>query len=82
MNFEDYNTLLVQSIGNKIGSTAPVLTPSASFGYKDAAQAENIFAGVEQLPLYARVGNPTNAKLESVVTKIENGFGAVATSSG
>ncbi|NOX15526.1 MAG: O-acetylhomoserine aminocarboxypropyltransferase/cysteine synthase, partial [Epsilonproteobacteria bacterium] len=30
----------------------------------------------------ARVGNPTNAKLESVVTKIENGFGAVATSSG
>ncbi len=82
MNFENYNTLLVQSIGNKIGSTAPVLTPSASFGYKDASQAQDIFAGTEQLPLYARVGNPTNTKLESVVTKIENGFGAIATSSG
>ncbi len=82
MNFEDFNTLLVQSIGNKTGATAPSITPSASFGYKDANQAENIFAGTENLPLYARVGNPTNAKLESIVTKLENGFSAIATSSG
>ncbi|MFK5881327.1 MAG: aminotransferase class I/II-fold pyridoxal phosphate-dependent enzyme [Sulfurospirillum sp.] len=82
MNFENFNTLLVQTIGNKVGATAPVITPSASFGYKDALQAENIFAGSENLPLYARVGNPTNTKLESIVANIENGFGAIATSSG
>ncbi len=82
MNFEDFNTLLVQSIGNKIGATAPTITPSASFGYKDAKQAEDIFCGAQNLPLYARVGNPTNSKLESVITKMENGFGAIATSSG
>ncbi len=82
MNYEYFNTLLVQSIGSKTGSTAPQITPSASFGYKDAMQAQEIFEGTKKLPLYARVGNPTNTKLESIVTKIENGFGAIATSSG
>ncbi len=81
-DFDYYNTLLVQSIGNKVGSTAPIITPSASYGYEDSKQAQDIFSGSKNLPLYARVGNPTNAKLESVVTKIENGFGAIATSSG
>jgi O-acetylhomoserine (thiol)-lyase len=81
-DFEYYNTMLVQSIADKVGPTAPTITPSASFGYKDAYQAEEIFAGSLNLPLYARVGNPTNAKLESVVSKIEEGFGAIATSSG
>jgi len=33
-------------------------------------------------PLYARVGNPTNAKLEGIVAQFEGGFGAIATSSG
>jgi len=82
MNFEYFNTLLVQEIGNKVGPTAPIITPSASYGYKDAQEAQDIFSGASKLPLYARVGNPTNAKLESVATKIENGFGAIATSSG
>lgn len=81
-DFEYYNTLLVQGVANKVGPTAPTITPSASFGYKDSYQAEEIFAGELNLPLYARVGNPTNAKLESVVSKIEGGFGAIATSSG
>jgi O-acetylhomoserine (thiol)-lyase len=82
MNFEYFNTLLVQEIGNKVGATAPVITPSASYGYKDAQEAKDIFSGTSKLPLYARVGNPTNAKLEAVATKLENGFGAIATSSG
>jgi len=82
MDFEYFNTLLVQEIGNKVGATAPVITPSASYGYKDAQEAEDIFSGNLKLPLYARVGNPTNTKLETVVTRLENGFGAIATSSG
>lgn len=81
-NFDYFNTLLVQSVGSKVGAIAPTITPSAAYGYEDAQQAEGIFAGELNLPLYARVGNPTNAKLESIVAKMEGGVGAIATASG
>ena len=81
-DFDYYNTLLVQSIGSKTGSIAPTVVPSAAFGYADAKEAEDIFTGEVNKPLYARVGNPTNAKLESIVAKMEGGFGAIATASG
>lgn len=81
-DFNYFNTLLVQSVGSKVGPIAPTITPSAAYGYENAEQAEGIFSGEVNLPLYARVGNPTNAKLESIVAKIEGGFGAIATASG
>ncbi len=81
-DFNYYNTLLVQSVGSKVGPVAPTITTSAAFGYESAEIAEGIFAGEVNSPLYARVGNPTNAKLEAVVTKMEGGYGAIATSSG
>ncbi|MCB4752048.1 MAG: aminotransferase class I/II-fold pyridoxal phosphate-dependent enzyme [Sulfurovum sp.] len=81
-NFDYYNTFLVQSVGSKVGPVAPTIAPSAAFGYMDAQEAESIFAGEVNKPLYARVGNPTNSKLESIVAKMENGFGAIATASG
>ena len=82
VNFEEFNTMLVQSVGSKVGPIAPTITPSAAYGYSDAQEAEGIFAAQVNKPLYARVGNPTNAKLESIVSKMEGGFGAIATSSG
>jgi O-acetylhomoserine (thiol)-lyase len=81
-DFDYYNTLLVQSVGSRVGPVAPTLVPSAAFGYENAQEAEDIFAGEVNKPLYARVGNPTNAKLESIVAKMEGGFGAIATASG
>lgn len=81
-DFNYYNTQLVQNIGSKVGPIAPTITPSAAFGYEDAQTAEGIFAGEINSPLYARVGNPTNAKLEDVVAKMEGGVAAIATSSG
>jgi len=81
-DFEYFNTLLVHEVGNKVGPVAPTITPSAAFGYADAQEAEGIFASQVNKPLYARVGNPTNAKLEGIVAKMEGGFGAIATSSG
>lgn len=81
-DFNYYNTLLVQSVGSKVGPIAPTITTSAAFGYEDAQTAEGIFSGEVNAPLYARVGNPTNAKLEAVVAKMEGGFAAIATSSG
>jgi len=81
-DFDYYNTLLVQSVGSKTGPIAPTVVPSAAYGYADAEEAEGIFAGEVNKPLYARVGNPTNGKLESIVAKMEGGFGAIATASG
>jgi len=81
-DFNYFNTLLVQSVGSKTGPIAPTIVPSAAYGYENAQEAEGIFAGEVNLPLYARVGNPTNAKLESVVAKMEGGVGAIATASG
>ena len=81
-DFNYFNTLLVQNVGSKTGPIAPTVVPSAAYGYEDARQAEGIFAGEVNLPLYARVGNPTNAKLESIVANMEGGLGAIATASG
>ena len=81
-DFNYFNTLLVHSVGSSVGPIAPSITPSAAFGYENAEEAEGIFGAKVNKPLYARVGNPTNAKLESIVAKMEGGFGAIATSSG
>jgi len=81
-DFDYFNTLLVHGVGGRVGPIAPTIVPSAAFGYQDAQEAEGIFASEVNKPLYARVGNPTNAKLEGIVAKMEGGFGAIATSSG
>lgn len=81
-DFDHFNTLLVQSVGSRVGAIAPTITPSAAYGYENAEEAEGIFSTQVNKPLYARVGNPTNAKLEAIVAKMEGGFGAIATSSG
>lgn len=85
MQIKDYNyfnTLLVQNVGSKVRAIAPTITSSAAFGYENAEEAEGIFKGEVANPLYARVGNPTTAKLESIVSKMEGGLGAIATASG
>jgi O-acetylhomoserine (thiol)-lyase len=81
-NFEQYCTQFVQAVGNKEGAVSPVITASAAFGYGDAQTAEGIFDGSIKKPLYSRMGNPTTAKLESIMAKMDGGVGAVATSSG
>ncbi|MEA2074000.1 MAG: aminotransferase class I/II-fold pyridoxal phosphate-dependent enzyme [Campylobacterota bacterium] len=81
-NFEEYCTKFVQSVGNKEGAISPVITASAAFGYGDAQTAEGIFNGSVKKPLYSRMGNPTTAKLESIMAEMDNGIGAIATSSG
>ena len=81
-NYDYYDTLLPQLVGSKSGPVAPVIVPSAAFGYTDAEEAEGIFSGDVAKPLYARMGNPTNARLESAMAQIEGGVGAIATSSG
>ncbi len=81
-NFEKFSTQFVQLVGSKEGAISPVITSSASFGYETPEIAEGIFNGSVKKPLYSRMGNPTTSKLESILTKMDGGVGAVATSSG
>ena len=81
-NFEEYCTKFVQSVGNKEGAVSPAVTNSASFAYSTPETAEGIFDGSIKKPLYSRMGNPTTAKLESIMAEMDGGVGAVATSSG
>ena len=81
-NFEEFCTKFVQSVGNKEGAVSPTLVTSASFAYGDSQTGEGIFDGSLKKPLYSRMGNPTTAKLESIMADMDGGIGAVATSSG
>lgn len=81
-DFDYFDTLLPQIVGSKTGAIAPTIVPSAAYGYESAQEADAIFSGEIQKPFYARMGNPTNAKLESVMSEIDGGVGAIVTSSG
>jgi len=80
--FENYTTLLTQTVGAKEGAISPSITPSASFGYGTAEHAEAIFSGQSKDPLYARMGNPTTMQLERTIASMDGALGAIATSSG
>lgn len=80
--FEEYATYFVQEIGSKEGAVSPSIVQSASFGYGDSATGEGIFDGSVKKPLYSRVGNPTTAKLENILAKMDGGVGSICTSSG
>jgi len=81
-NFEEYCTKFVQSVGNKEGAVSPAVINSASFAYATPEIAEGIFEGNVKKPLYSRMGNPTTAKLESIMAEMDGGVAAIATSSG
>jgi len=80
--FEAFTTQFVQGTGAKEGAVSPAIANSAAFAYGDPETAEGIFDGSVKKPLYARVGNPTSARLESLLAQMEGGIGAIATSSG
>ncbi|MDC0932599.1 aminotransferase class I/II-fold pyridoxal phosphate-dependent enzyme [Arcobacteraceae bacterium] len=63
-------------------SISTPITSSAAFYYEDSQEAEDIFSGNCANPLYSRMGNPTSSVLEQQLSTMENGVGAVATSSG
>jgi len=58
------------------------ITSSATFFYESSKEAESIFSGNCAQPLYSRMGNPTSSQLEQKLSAMEEGMGAVATSSG
>ena len=69
----------------KPGAFVPVTTPiytAASYIYESTAQLDRVLGREEEGYCYSRYDNPTNAALEELVADLENGYGALACSSG
>lgn len=69
----------------KPGAFIPVTTPvytAASYIYETTAQLDRVLGREEEGYCYSRYDNPTNAALEELMTALENGYGALACSSG
>ena len=64
------------------GSLAVPLYQTSTFEFETAKQGENRFSGVEEGPIYSRLGNPTVRVLEDRMTALENGEGTLAFGSG
>lgn len=78
------NSKLIHA-GHKPDWTGAVNVPiyqSSTFAFKNAQHGAALFAGEEQGFIYTRIGNPTIQALEENVASLENGCGAIATSSG
>ena len=80
-SFERFQTFIVQQAAKEGAISEPIVN-SAAFSYGSPQMAEAIFAGEVQKPLYSRMGNPTNSKLERCIAAIDEAEGAVVTSSG
>lgn len=79
-----FNSLCVHSGNNpdETGSRQIPIHQSASFVFKNAKQAADLFALKEVGYIYSRLTNPTIGALQQRVADIEGGVGAIACSSG
>ena len=64
------------------GSVTTPIFQTSTFAFQDANHGADLFAKKTEGYIYTRMGNPTTKALEENVTVLENGFGALATSSG
>jgi len=85
MNYEDYgfDSLLLHSRKEK--ETRSATTPihsTASYKFKSAEEAAELFSLERDNDIYSRISNPTTKEFESRITSLEKGVGSVAVSSG
>jgi methionine-gamma-lyase len=64
------------------GSAVTPIYQTSTFGFRNAREGADRFAGKAEGYIYTRLGNPTIHALESCVAELEEGLDAVATSSG
>jgi O-acetylhomoserine (thiol)-lyase len=61
--------------------STPIVS-SAAFSYNSSNEAQDIFSGKSNQPLYSRMGNPTTTVLENKLAKLDDGIACICTSSG
>ncbi len=70
------------ALKDAFGSAVTPIYQTSTFGFESAQDGADRFAGKASGYIYTRIGNPTIAALENCVAALEEGSGAVATSSG
>lgn len=79
-----FNTNLIHAgeIEDAFGSATVPIYQTSTFAFKSAEHGAKCFSGEEKGFIYTRIANPTIDALERQIATLENGFGAVAVSSG
>ncbi len=79
-----FNTKLIHAgeIHDQFGSATVPIYQTSTFSFESAEDGAKCFAGESNGYMYTRIANPTIDALERQIAALENGFGAVAVSSG
>jgi methionine-gamma-lyase len=64
------------------GAVSVPIYQTSTFSFKDTDQGAARFAGAEEGYMYTRLGNPTTRALEQAICELEEGYAALATSTG
>ncbi len=86
MNLENsgFNTKLIHAgeVEDQFGAATVPIYQTSTFAFKTAEEGAKCFAGESDGYIYTRIGNPTINSLERQIATLENGYGAIAVSSG
>jgi len=82
LKFETLQVHAGQEVDPATGSRAVPIYQTTSYGFKDSAQAANLFGLKEFGNIYTRLMNPTTDVFEKRIAALEGGTNAVATASG
>jgi methionine-gamma-lyase len=79
-----FNTKLIHAgeIDDQFGSATVPIYQTSTFAFKSAEEGAKCFAGESDGYIYSRIANPTIDALERQIASLENGYGAIAVSSG
>jgi len=64
------------------GATAAPIYQTVSYAHGTAQELADVFGGISPGYIYTRIANPTTTVLEARLAELEDGIGAIATSSG
>jgi len=79
-----FNTKLIHSgaFHDQFGSATVPIYQTSTFSFESAEEGAKCFSGESNGFIYTRISNPTINALERQIAELENGFGAIAVSSG
>ena len=79
-----FNTKLIHAgnIHDQFGSAIVPIYQTSTFSFESSEEGAKCFAGESDGYIYTRIGTPTINALERQIAALENGFGAIAVSSG
>ncbi|MFA5972595.1 MAG: PLP-dependent aspartate aminotransferase family protein [Lentimicrobiaceae bacterium] len=79
-----FSTKLIHAggIDDQFGSATVPIYQTSTFSFESAEEGAKCFSGESDGYIYTRIGNPTIDALERQLATLENGFGAIAVSSG